>query len=132
MSRLVLALLAGMVFLAGAASAGQSESEPGRYEVIPDAAVPDKAGKVNQKAILLDTATGRTWVLSASGEFGGLPGPLWEPLKMKPIEPVQASASGTNKASKAKAPSAKKPAAPRKPARASHGAFDRYDYDDNP
>lgn len=129
MSRLVLALFAATLFLAGTASADQSKNEPGRYEVIPNAEVPDKGGKVSQKAILLDSSTGRTWVLSPSGEFGGLPGPLWQPLKMKPSKPVQASASST---SKAKVPSSKKaPTAP-KPAKAPQGELNRYDYDDNP
>ena len=129
MSKRFLALLAGMLFLAQAASADQGDGEPGRYLVIPDAAVPAKGGKIVRKAVLLDTATGRTWVLSPGPQFGGLTGPLWEPLKMKPSEPVQASAKTPGKA---KSPSSQDVSNPPKPAKAQPGPFDRYDYDDNP
>lgn len=131
MSRLVLALLAGMFFLAQAAAADQRKGEPGRYQVIPGAAVPGKGGKVSQKPILLDTATGQTWVLSSSPGFGGLPGPLWEPLRMKPIEPVKAAAKVPSKV-KTKTAVSRKAATPAKPAKRPPGPFDRYDYDDNP
>ena len=129
MSRLVLASLAGMLFLAQAAAADQSKGEPGGYQVIPGAEVPAKGGKVSQKAILLDTATGQTWVLSLGTQFGGLPRPLWEPLTMKPSEPAKAAAKVT---SKTKAAVSQKTSNPPKPAKRQPGPFDRYDYDDNP
>ena len=129
MSRLVLASLAGMLFLAQAAAADQSKGEPGRYQVIPGAEVPAKGGKVSQKAILLDTATGQTWVLSLGTEFGGLPGPLWKPLRVKPAEPAKASAKGTNKAVPA---SSQKASTKHKPAKGQQELSDRYEYDDNP
>ena len=130
MGKRILAFLAGMLFLAQAASAGQDDGEPGRYLVIPDAAVPAKGGNTSERAILLDTATGRTWVLSPGPEFGGLTGPRWEPLTMKPSEPVEAAAETGGKA---KSSGGQKASTAPKPAKVQQDRpFDRYDYDDNP
>ena len=129
MHKPILACLAGLLLLAPAARADQGKMVPGRYQVIPDAVVPAKGRKAAPQAVLLDTATGRTWILSA-GEFGSLQGPLWEPLRMEPGKPgeTSASAAGSNKGTTGR----KAPAVPQPAKSGQERPVDRYQYDDNP
>ena len=75
--------------------------ETGRYQVIPDAMVPGPGGKLQQRTILLDTATGRTWALaSGTGPDKGQ-GANWMPLPVTDFDTQQASASPAREAVKA-------------------------------
>ncbi len=67
--------------------------EAGRYQVIPDAMVPGPSGKLQQRTILLDTATGRTWTLVP--ESGAKKGQRanWMPLSVTDFDTQEASAS---------------------------------------
>lgn len=130
MTRQAVAILAGVLLLAEAAWADQSPGSPGRYQVIPDAMVPGKGTKPNERAVLLDSATGQTWILAPGPGFGGLPGPVWIPLVMQPTDRAERSAKPS-----AAPKSANKQQAVGKPQPAPNWLerpFDRFEYEDNP
>ena len=90
MTRLFLGTLTAVLLTAqpvsGPAWAEDPNPDLGRYQVIPSAMVPDQTGKPRDKTILLDTATGRTWVITHGKSTGATAGPLWQPLPVKEDE----------------------------------------------
>ncbi len=100
MTRLVVACLMGvMIFI----QASQAEADAGRFEVIPGAQVPGQDGEIRQQSILLDSATGQTWVLSPAKRSGEGPAARWVPIDRKGTAPIDAatnSADLSNRATK--------------------------------
>ncbi len=80
MNRPLAAALVGAVLITQAALASDSFADPGRYQLIPKVLVPNKAGKVREQSVLLDTETGRTWRLAKDTKKGKTDGPRWVPL----------------------------------------------------
>ena len=84
---LVVSIVAFLVTLAPAWSDGTAP-EAGRYQVFPDAQVPDRTGKLRAQTILLDSVTGRTWTLApnAGSPGAGSPGAgraTWMPIPVQ-------------------------------------------------
>ena len=113
MNRWFFSCLAGTLFLAEAAWAGEDGADLGRYRVIPNAMVPGKSGKLQEQAVLLDSATGRTWVVTPGAGKGPSPGPLWVPMEIKTEDPVEASAGSADTSSRRQQKDVKAPAAQR-------------------
>ena len=67
--------------------------DSGRYQVIPDAQVPDRAGKPRSQTILLDTATGRTWTLAPSAVSDDPRRATWMPIPVQDFGKQEAMAS---------------------------------------
>ena len=83
MNRQILASFAGSLLFAQAAWAADPAADFGRFQVIPNALVPSKGGKMQEQAILLDTATGRTWRMTPGVASGKPSGPTWVPIEAK-------------------------------------------------
>lgn len=125
MNRWFFLCLAGTVFLAKVAWAGEDGADLGRYRVIPNAMVPGKSGKLQEQAILLDSATGRTWVITPGARKGSPSGPLWVPMEVKTEDPVDASTKSTDPLSRLQPNDAIAPAK-------QHSNRQSYTYEDNP
>lgn len=79
MTRYLVAGLIGLMVFAQGAWANLDGKDLGRYQVIPNAAVP---GKAKAQTILLDTSTGETWVLMSDAKAGGKAGAIWVSVKI--------------------------------------------------
>ena len=96
MTRSRLALLGALV-MAQAVWAGAAAADVGRYQLIPDALVPGKGGKLQERTVLLDTTSGLTWMIAPGGADAKSAKPRWVPLEMEGFEPVEAAGdSGRN------------------------------------
>ena len=97
MSRFLSASVVAALLLASSAWADNDRDHIGRYQLIPDAVHTGKAGKRQEQAILLDSATGKTWILSRGKGSGA----VWVPVEVKVPEGAQTanrSDSGGDKA----------------------------------
>lgn len=83
MFRSTLASLVGFVCLAQTAWASDQPADVGRYQVIPDALVPGKGGKLKERTVLLDSATGRTWLIAPGAQQGKSSEPVWVPIDVE-------------------------------------------------
>lgn len=83
MLRPTLASLVGVVCLAQTAWASDQHADVGRYQVIPDALVPGKGGKLQERAVLLDSVTGQTWLIAPEAQQGRSAAPVWVPIEME-------------------------------------------------
>ena len=77
----------------GPAWSDDGSSDAGRYQVIPDAQVPDRAGKPQARTILLDTVTGRTWALAPSAVSDDPRRATWMPIPVQNFGKQEAMAS---------------------------------------
>ncbi len=94
MIRPTLASFVGVLILAQTAWA--DGGEVGRYQVIPDALVPGKGGKPQERTVLLDSATGRTWLIAPGAQRGKSARPIWVPIEIEPADRSHSAArSGT-------------------------------------
>lgn len=83
MIRPTLASLVGILFVAQTAWAADREADIGRYQVVPDALVPGKGGKPQERTVLLDSATGETWLMSPGAQQGKSSRPIWVPIEVE-------------------------------------------------
>lgn len=128
MFRLVIQSLVGIAFLAQTAWANDAGADVGRYQVIPDALVPGKGGKPQERTILLDSATGRTWLIAPGAQPGTSSRPMWVPIEV--AIPDQASDAAWSGDDPETATISKSNAANRPPARETL-PFQR-EYEDDP
>ncbi len=98
MIRYLIVLVVTILAISGPAWSDDTDQEAGRYQVIPDAMVPGPGGKPQQKTILLDTATGRTWTLAPGAKADKGQGANWMPLPVTDFDTQQASASPASEA----------------------------------
>ena len=120
MTRWVFLCLAGTLILTEPARAGDHEAGAGRYQVIPDGMVPGKNGKPQERTILLDSSSGRTWILVPGSGKGSSSRPHWVPMELRIRDRVEVSTDSA------------KPATALKPKEVNTPPSQRYDYDDNP
>ena len=64
-----------------------------RYQVVPDAQVPDRTGKPRAQTILIDTVTGRTWTLAPGTGSNDALRATWTPIPVQDFDTQQALAS---------------------------------------
>lgn len=97
MTRYFVASLIGLMVFAQSAWADLDGDDLGRYQIVPGAVVPGKAGKATAKTMLIDTSTGETWVLMADAKSGGKAGAVWVQVKIMTPDGKQTarSVSGT-------------------------------------
>ena len=94
MNRPLAGFLMGTAMLAQAALASSGASaDVGRYQLVPNAMVPNKSGEMQEQTVLLDTSTGRTWHLGNSAQSGSGKGPRWVPLDITFADRVNAAAN---------------------------------------
>lgn len=123
--RPTLASFVGVLFLAQTAWA---DTDVGRYRVIPDALVPGKGGKPQGRTVLLDSATGRTWLIAPSGRQGKSSRPIWVPIEIEPADRSNSAARSGNRSGAVTAP---KPNAAKRSPKGKTLPFQR-EYDDDP
>jgi hypothetical protein len=121
-------LFIGVLGLAQAAWAGENQADVGRYQVIPDASVPAKGGKLQERAILLDSATGRTWRIVPGAQPGKSSRPIWVPME---IELVNRANSATRSSDDPGRMTVQKSAPAKRPSARGIDPFYR-EYDDDP
>ncbi len=109
MSRSLIASVVAALLLAPSAWADSDRKNIGRYQLIPDATVANKTGKRQEQAILLDSATGKTWVL-VRGQGSAA---IWLPVEVKAPEGAQ-TADRSNDDDKAQSPKSFVPEPPEK------------------
>ena len=97
MTRYFVASLIGLMVFTQSAWADLDGDDLGRYQIVPGAVVPGKAGKATTKTMLIDTSTGETWVLMADAKSGGKAGAVWVQVKIMAHDGKQTarSVSGT-------------------------------------
>ena len=83
MNRLFFAFIAATLLVVHPIRAMADEEGVGRFQLIPGVTVPGKSAKARERTVLLDSITGRTWVLVPGAVHGDEPGPLWMPIKVK-------------------------------------------------
>ncbi len=127
MVRLIIVSVFGAVSLAQTASAADNPAEMGRYQVIPDALVPGKGGKVQERTIMLDSATGRTWLIAPGTQAEASNRPMWIPIEVEMPKRTNAASWSEDDPETATIP---KPNANRPPTRETL-PFQR-EYDDDP
>lgn len=92
MVRLIIVSVFGTYFLAQTAFAADNPADRGRYQVIPDALVPGKGGKIQERTIMLDSATGRTWLIAPGAKSGKSNRPIWIPIEVEMPKRTNAAA----------------------------------------
>lgn len=89
--------LAGILLAAGLLSqavlAPAAMADIGRYQLVPNAQVPDPSGALQSQTVLLDTSTGRTWRLGDGAQSGQAKGPRWVPLDITFADRVSSAAA---------------------------------------
>lgn len=125
MIRWIFFFLAATLILPESTWAGDDDSGVGRYQVIPGALVPGTNGRPQEQALLLDSATGRTWILTPGAGKGPASRPLWVPMELRIRERVEVSTDSPKPATSPQPNRAKTPVGQRSNQRG-------YDYDDNP
>ena len=128
MIRPTLASFVGVLFLAQSAWAAGDEAEVGRYQVIPDALVPGKGGKLQERTVLLDSATGRTWLIAPGATPSKSSRPIWVPIEIELADRSNSAARSGNGSGAVTAP---KPKAAKRPPKRETLPFQR-EYDDDP
>ena len=98
MNRPLAGFLIGAAVLSLVATAPDAAADVGRYQLVPNVLVPNKAGKMEAQAVLLDTSTGRTWRLGEGAQKGQAKGPRWVPLDITFADRVSSSAAATKPA----------------------------------
>lgn len=93
MTRYFVASLIGLMVFAQSAWADLDGNDLGRYEVVPGAVMPGKAGKPTSRTMLVDTSTGETWILVADAKSGGKAGAVWVPVRIMSHDGKQTASS---------------------------------------
>ena len=88
----------GAAVLSQAVFAPDASADVGRYQLVPNALVPNQSGKMQEATVLLDTSTGRTWRLGLGAQSGQAKGPRWVPLDITFADRVSSSAAATKPA----------------------------------
>ncbi len=128
MIRPIVASIVGGLCLVQTAWASDDRADVGRYQVVPDALVPGKGGKLQERTLLLDSATGQTWLMAPGAQRGKSPRPIWVPLDLEHADRTNSAARSSENPDSATIPKSK--AAKRPPTRESL-PFQR-EYDDDP
>ena len=92
MSRYLIVSIVTFLLAAAPAWSDDDVRGVGRYQVIPDAQVPDRSGKLRAQTILIDTATGRTWTLAPGSGTDDALRATWTPIPIKDFDTQQALA----------------------------------------
>ncbi|MDJ0943726.1 MAG: hypothetical protein QNJ30_09685 [Kiloniellales bacterium] len=93
MLRYLFVSLFTLISVLGPAWSDDGTHDPGRFQVIPGAQVPDRTGKPRSRTILLDTATGRTWTLAPSAVSDDPRRATWMPIPVQDFGKQEAMAS---------------------------------------
>lgn len=96
MTRVIFASLVGSLVLAQAAWAAEDSEKLGRFQVIPNAMVPSSSGEAQEQAVLLDSATGQTWLIEPSDKSG----PHWRQIQVMVGDRVGTLAESVEQAEK--------------------------------